>query len=1080
MTVARLVAILQDAGLDAHADHVLDALWLGSLGVDLTGIGRSIPEVAASPRPVGGGSSNAAIANDPIDSGTNTELGSAEAREGRASKRSEEGPSAVYGDGDVAAEDVTVPAAAIILPAARTLPERLPLIRALRPFRLAFPSHESDLDEVRTAELTAEMRASAEAGVFPVLRPRNERWYEAHVVVEDDPTIELWMAPLCEFTQLLRDAGAFRLVRSWRLRLDPSHPANIAKARLESPAGGLSTPGSLGRARQLIFFASHGRSPRWTDGAYLRLIESWSASSVVLLHLQPRSRWWQTTLGEPQALASGRQPGVSNAALDVETFWYPPQADATVVRLPAIALDPVVLETWARMVMGIGRQTETFLLDAAEIWTDSLAETPGSPIKDVQRALTTLHERSPAAYDLAIMLASAPFTLPVARLVQEVTQDGRTDFTVLADLMLSGIVVPRSPTETVSRETTYFVVREEARPLLLRSLRAADADDLMRALDARISRHLSEIAGRALHFSALIAHPHGRAKLPGWAQEFAHIASALHDLPAATPPGRTWREVLDRFDDVILGRLARLASTGAAISAQVVDERLWPYVNDPCLIEAGENGVLAFAPPVRDYLHGCLATRPSLGLSIVWVDDNPDNNEDMIPTMIDAGATVIQVLDTDQALAHPQILICDIVISDMSRYGNDRAGLDLVGAMRARKLSMPVVIFAGYTASSASRRRTAIQAGAFGATNSFPELLWLIDRAARAAVLRQDSFARQDIEAEVLAEIPHENRSIKDIPVGEFCTLEEIFQFLRTKDYLSPGQIIVGKILLFDTFNQRTWLMSTQQQLLFILDDRKTRRRDRLCQRALPLSECSTVTASGVRGHSVVKIGDGRAPEWYYSPGLFPTPGAVEAAILDLVRTADLDLAGSGSSDFRSDSTSLCATATEHARAALERIGVVCHDDIVLEIMVEAARFRPEPGFEQAISLSRIFCGALAAARTSRDPALDRERLLLAFEATLSSPAWNKKSEQIMRLFEIDNVSEAVRRLDLGFSANARAALQQAESQGADGAGISAASLVRVLLSPMPDSQGSLLYRRLSDLRSLRLEVEGRATSIGL
>ena len=69
--------------------------------------------------------------------------------------------------------------------------------------------------------------------------------------------------------------------------------------------------------------------------------------------------------------------------------------------------------------MGLGRSSEAFLLDPAATWTEYAAETPASKEEDIKRTLATLQERSAKAYDLAIMLASAPFTLPVARLVQE-------------------------------------------------------------------------------------------------------------------------------------------------------------------------------------------------------------------------------------------------------------------------------------------------------------------------------------------------------------------------------------------------------------------------------------------------------------------------------------------------------------------------------------------------------------------------------------------------------------------------------------------------------------------------------------
>ena len=120
--------------------------------------------------------------------------------------------------------------------------------------------------------------------------------------------------------------------------------------------------------------------------------------------------------------------------------------------------------------MSLGRGSEAFLIDLNETLTDMEIEEVTPRKMQPALALTNLRERSSAAFDLAVMLASAPFTLPVARLVQEVTQEGRSDFTVLAELMLSGIVTTVN-NDNVTRETTFFKIDDAVRPHLLRSLR---------------------------------------------------------------------------------------------------------------------------------------------------------------------------------------------------------------------------------------------------------------------------------------------------------------------------------------------------------------------------------------------------------------------------------------------------------------------------------------------------------------------------------------------------------------------------------------------------------------------------------
>ena len=121
---------------------------------------------------------------------------------------------------------------------------------------------------------------------------------------------------------MLRATGAFLLVRSWRLRLDAARPRDLKQARLQTPAGGLSSPRTLaGESHRLVFFASS--APRFIGPTeFTNLLKSWSGGGLVLLHLLPRRRWLHTPLGEPQGLARASRPGSAATALNVQAFGW--------------------------------------------------------------------------------------------------------------------------------------------------------------------------------------------------------------------------------------------------------------------------------------------------------------------------------------------------------------------------------------------------------------------------------------------------------------------------------------------------------------------------------------------------------------------------------------------------------------------------------------------------------------------------------------------------------------------------------------------------------------------------------------
>ncbi len=97
---------------------------------------------------------------------------------------------------------------------------------------------------MRTVETAAELNGY----VLPIFRPLQERWFDVDVVSEDDSAIALWHETVRDFCQMLRDTGAFRDVRAWRLRIPSeadgraSDPSRLAY--LETPSGGRARRGS--------------------------------------------------------------------------------------------------------------------------------------------------------------------------------------------------------------------------------------------------------------------------------------------------------------------------------------------------------------------------------------------------------------------------------------------------------------------------------------------------------------------------------------------------------------------------------------------------------------------------------------------------------------------------------------------------------------------------------------------------------------------------------------------------------------------------------------------------------------------
>lgn len=120
----------------------------------------------------------------------------------------------------------------------------------------------------------------------------------------------------------------------------------------------------------------------------------------------------------------------------------------------------------------------------------------------------------------------------------------------------------------------------------------------------------------------------------------------------------------------------------------------------------------AFAPEVADHL---------IGKSVLWVDDNPGNNELAVRALTKLRLNVEQVTSTEAALESMQHRYFDLVISDMGRGTNMRAGYDLLKAIRVSGNNVPFLIFAG--SDTAEFRREAAAQGAQLSTNDMLELI---------------------------------------------------------------------------------------------------------------------------------------------------------------------------------------------------------------------------------------------------------------------------------------------------------------------------------------------------------------------
>src|SRR5262245_23892188 len=81
------------------------------------------------------------------------------------------------------------------------------------------------------------------------------------------------------------------------------------------------------------------------------------------------------------------------------------------------------------------------------------------------------------------------------------------------------------------------------------------------------------------------------------------------------------------------------------------------------------------------------------GVRVLWVDDRPNNNVFERRAMQALGHNFEMAQDTTDAIQKLNDGDFDLVISDMSRPSGDKAGFELLSAVRKEWPSLPVIFY---------------------------------------------------------------------------------------------------------------------------------------------------------------------------------------------------------------------------------------------------------------------------------------------------------------------------------------------------------------------------------------------------
>jgi CheY-like chemotaxis protein len=179
-------------------------------------------------------------------------------------------------------------------------------------------------------------------------------------------------------------------------------------------------------------------------------------------------------------------------------------------------------------------------------------------------------------------------------------------------------------------------------------------------------------------------------------------------------------------DEIVMAIYAFKA--GKARSFLICTEsRGWDLSRTPIITGSdGDDLILEVVPFAAFGRHHLPPEVPYLGLTILWVDNHPQEIRQEIAYLENLGASIDHLAAVDRAYEALNLRIPDLLISDWMQ-GGKQTGLPLLQWVRERGLELPTIIYT--SRASIDRRELATAAGAMGCVDTPNDLYELVKRA---------------------------------------------------------------------------------------------------------------------------------------------------------------------------------------------------------------------------------------------------------------------------------------------------------------------------------------------------------------
>lgn len=332
--------------------------------------------------------------------------------------------------------------APLVWPTTPALPNSRLIAKALRVLGKRSPSPWAvELDEEATAE-----RAALDRLWLPTFRPKTWHRFELVLVIDTAGAADVWQQMVHELCELFRRQGAFRNVRT--LMMDGTGDAfGKIVLRADGPDGAVRgwrdeiDP----TGRSLFLVLTDGIGEAWRTGVAPRVVASWARHTpTALVNLLPDRLWHWSGLAPRRVRLRADTPGVPNTRLRVRAEAGLSIKDEWAVPIPVLGLAPEWWSSWAKLIAepGAGWVRSTTIFVEPDAVVEEPVVAPAEPPEEIppkERVLRFRTFASVPAFQLAMLLAAVPLSLPTIRLVQRVLLPN-ADISAIAEVLLGGLL----------------------------------------------------------------------------------------------------------------------------------------------------------------------------------------------------------------------------------------------------------------------------------------------------------------------------------------------------------------------------------------------------------------------------------------------------------------------------------------------------------------------------------------------------------------------------------------------------------------------------------------------------------------